>query len=227
MYHQIKARRHNPTACGQDAFNLYHWGLENGTGYQFKNGLICPAWCVTVHCEHVCQWHKAGRGSWQTNWGHCHPEGPGQAGQWATRNLMQFYKGKRHIPCLGRNNPSTSTGWEAAPQRRTWGSWGTSKPWGRNVPLQQSRPASSGAAWGRASWREVIPPLPSALVRRSWRAQSSAVFPSTRYRLTGVSPEKGYKEDARAWRIWHEERLQELGAFSLEKGSSEGSSPCV
>jgi len=43
MYHQIKARRHNPTACGQDAFNLYHWGLENGTGYQFKNGLICPA----------------------------------------------------------------------------------------------------------------------------------------------------------------------------------------
>lgn len=33
------------------------------------------------------------------------PEGPGQAGETADRNIMKFSKGKHRVPCPGWNNP--------------------------------------------------------------------------------------------------------------------------
>lgn len=97
--------------------------------------------------------------------------------------------------------PRTSTGWEAGPQRRTWGSWGTSTPWAAMCPCSKGGQQPPGLHQAEQCWERWFLPSPQHWRDTPGRLGAMLYF-RAQDRLTGVCPAKGYKEDERAWSIW-------------------------
>ena len=128
----------------------------------------------------------------------------------------------------GKITPDTSvrwgpTGWKAAWQRMTLGSsWTTRWPQASNALSLQRRPVAAWAPLGYC--QQVEGGDPSLLFSTSEtypEAGSGSGFPRTRYGFPGRCWAGGYKDDEGTERLTDEERLRELGLFSLGKSGAQ------
>lgn len=125
----------------------------------------------------------------------------------------------------GRMTPRTTIGcgWNTALESRIWGSWIAPS----NGPLQKKRPTVSWPAWGgvmSASWGGD----PSLLHWwNTWNAESRSEWPSVKgVWMNWSETSEGLQRWLRDWSIYCAKSLEELGLFSLEKGS-QGEILCV
>ncbi|KAK4825908.1 LOW QUALITY PROTEIN: hypothetical protein QYF61_003403 [Mycteria americana] len=134
--------------------------------------------------------------------------------KWACVNIMRFNKAKCKVLHLRWSNPQYQyrlrDEGRAALLRRTWGSQKANCTLGC---IKRSVASRS---------REVILPLYSALTPPG--VQHAVLEPSAqeRHGAVGVDPEEGHEDDQKDQHLSYEDRLRELGLFSLEKTKLQG-----